>query len=109
MKYKDYYATLEVPRDADADILMQIPVDGGLRPGAESSPTDGIPPFPSSGTVEWAAPLGEYYGWDLWIGGAKGFRNEQCIAVVRGAEAKGRCVVAALRAQSALVVSLRTP
>ncbi|TDN91364.1 hypothetical protein [Microbacterium sp. BK668] len=93
-------------RDREATTLLQIPLDNALA-AAPPLAADEIPAFPSSGPVEWATPLGEYYGWDLWIAGAKGaFRDEQCILVVRGGDAKGRCVVASLRPQSALVVSL---
>ncbi|QIG39259.1 hypothetical protein G5T42_06960 [Microbacterium sp. 4R-513] len=93
-------------RDQDAKTLIEVPLDGGFDEGPQL-PADEVPVFPSSGTVEWAKPLGQYYGWNLWIAGAKGaFRDEQCILVIRGEEAKGRCVVAALRPQSALIVSL---
>lgn len=93
-------------RDADARVVMQIPLVGALGPGVEPA-ADEIPPFPTSGEVRWAVSLGDYYGWELWIAGARGaLQDEQCILVVRDDEAKGRCVVASLRGQSALAVSI---
>lgn len=94
-------------RDADAEVLIRVPLDGWF--GADVSPPapEDVPDFPSSGPIDWAATLGNYYGWQLWIGGASGaLQGEQCVLIMRGSIAKGRCVVAELRTQSALVVSI---
>ena len=52
-------------------------------------------------------PLGEYYGWDIWVAGTDDIpRREHCILAVHGEVAKGRCIPAGLRPFSALLVTL---
>lgn len=96
--------------DQDAVPLMFIPLDGSFGRYIDLPSATEVPPFPSTGTVEWAYPLGRYFGWDVWIAGASvdgtGLGREHCIAVERNDEVRGRCVPAALRAQSALLVSV---
>jgi hypothetical protein len=94
-------------RDQDASVLIRVPLDSRLRQDdAPPSPSD-IPAFPASGPIRWASNIGRYYGWQLWIGGATGaLQEEHCILLLRGNIAKGRCVVAELRRQSALLVSI---
>lgn len=65
------------------------------------------PPFPASGAVRWAADLGVAYGWRIWVAEASGaLQPEQCIAAVRAAVARVRCVPAVLRGSSALAVTV---
>ncbi|WP_345800667.1 hypothetical protein AAIB33_14495 [Microbacterium sp. AZCO] len=94
-------------RDQDAQVLIQVPLHDWFGSEGEPPLPADAPPFPTAGKVLWASHLGSYYGWQLWIGGAKGMlQEEQCILVSRGDIAKGRCVVAPLRSQSALAVTL---
>lgn len=96
--------------DRDAVPLLQIPLDGSFGRYIDLPSATEVPEFPATGTVEWAYPLGRYFGWDLWIAGASvdgtGLQREHCIVVERGDGVRGRCVPAALRAQSALLVSV---
>jgi hypothetical protein len=96
--------------DRDAVPLLQIPLDGSFGRYIDLPSATEVPEFPATGTVEWAYPLGKYFGWDLWIAGASvdgtGLQREHCIVVERGDGVRGRCVPAALRAQSALLVSV---
>lgn len=63
--------------------------------------------FPASDEVQWTVPLGNYYGWDIWIAGTDDDpRREHCILASRGGVAKARCMPAALRPFSPLVVTL---
>jgi hypothetical protein len=96
--------------DREAVPLLQIPLDGSFGRYIDLPSTVEVPEFPSTGTVEWAYPLGRYFGWDVWIAGASvdgtGLQREHCIAVERNDELRARCVPAQLRAQSALLVSV---
>ncbi|WP_374316016.1 hypothetical protein [Microbacterium sp.] len=96
--------------DHDAVPLLYIPLDGSFGRYIDLPSATDVPDFPANGTVEWAYPLGKYFGWDVWIAGASvdgtGLGREHCIAVVNDDELRGRCVPAQLRAQSALLVSV---
>ncbi len=57
--------------------------------------------------MTWAEPLGDYYGWKLWIGGARGGgRDENCMLLDGDGTMRADCVPTALQAQGALLVSV---
>jgi hypothetical protein len=96
--------------DRDAVPLLHIPLDGSFGRYIDLPSSTDVPDFPATGTLEWAYPLGRYFGWNVWIAGASvngtGLGREHCIAVERNDDVRSRCVPAALREQSALVVSV---
>lgn len=93
-------------RDDEAFVLLRIPIRASFDDGVDL-PAGSVPDFPSSGAIEWAEPLGEYYGWNVWIAGAAGtVQREHCLLAERDGTIRGRCVPAVLRSQSALAVSL---
>lgn len=94
-------------RDPDSVTLLRIPLDGSFGDSIDL-PTGGtVPAFPTTGEVEWAEPLGEYYGWNLWIAGATDeLERQHCLLAERDQITRGRCVPADLRELSALVVTL---
>lgn len=93
-------------RDDTAFTLLRIPIRAAFDDGVDL-PEEPLPAFPASGEVEWAEPLGEYFGWNLWIAGASGtVQREHCLLAERQGAIRARCVAAVLRAQSALVVTL---
>jgi hypothetical protein len=103
-------AAYSFARDTHAVTLLNIPLDGSFG-GFIDLPSDGhVPEFPTTGEVEWAVHLGEYFGWDAWIAGAMvdtaGFRRDHCVLVERGDVTRGRCVPASIRSQSALLVDV---
>ncbi|WP_169583534.1 MULTISPECIES: hypothetical protein [Microbacterium] len=94
-------------QDSTAVPLLQVPLDGSFGTYINLPSTAYVPEFPTSGEVDWAYPLGEYYGWDLWIAGAAGLiQREHCILVERGPLRRARCVPASLRGNAALIVSV---
>lgn len=94
-------------QDSTAVRLLQVPLDGSFGTYINLPSTAYVPEFPTSGEVDWAYPLGEYYGWDLWIAGAAGLiQREHCILVERGPLRRSRCVPASLRGNAALIVSV---
>ena len=93
--------------DGGAEQLFEIPVGGWYGIQMTTPDPDEIPPFPTSGPTLWATSLGEYYGWELWIGGAAGtLQAEQCLVLVHGGVTRGRCVPEATRPDGRLVASL---
>lgn len=104
---QDTQAAYALAVDPNARVLVQVPLHSWY--GSENEPPlpSDAPPFPTSGAMQWATNLGSYYGWHLWIGGARGIlQKEVCIAVSRGDTGKGRCVAEPLRSSSALAVTL---
>lgn len=93
--------------DSDAVEVMRIWLGGYFGQTIDASGDEYVPDFPTSGVVTWASPLGEYYGWDLWIAGADGMiQREHCLLIEQGSERRSRCVPAALRPNAALIVSV---
>jgi len=94
-----------ITRDGDARVLMEIP----FGPWIDTSTLDFdvIWLLPTSDEIEWTAPVGEYYGWDIWVAGTDDEPEKQhCLLAVHGQVARARCIPAALRPFSALVVTL---
>lgn len=107
---RDARAAYSFAWDTQATTLLNIPLDGSFGTYIDL-PADGpIPEFPSTGTVQWVAILGRYFGWEVWIAGAAveptGLQREHCILIRRDDIERSRCVPAAVRAQSALIVSV---
>lgn len=108
--FEDSRAAYSFARDMDAVTLLSVPLDGSFGSYIDL-PTDGyVPEFPTDGEVRWAMPLGEYFGWDVWIAGAQagatGSRRDHCLVAERDDRSRGRCVPAAIRAESALLVDV---
>ncbi|WP_205791376.1 hypothetical protein [Microbacterium sulfonylureivorans] len=94
-------------RDSGAVELLHVPLDGPFGNYIDLPSDAYVPSFPTSGVVDWASPLGEYYGWSLWIAGAAGVvQREHCLLIESGGVQHGRCVPAVLRANAALLVSV---
>ncbi|MDY0908350.1 hypothetical protein [Microbacterium sp. CFBP9034] len=97
-------------QDPDAVVHLNVPLGGSFADYIDL-PADGhIPAFPARTKLEWASPLGEYFGWDVWIAGSTGAtgsgQGEHCLLIERGPLSRGRCVPAVLRPQSALLVAV---
>lgn len=103
----DTFDAYTLARDDRAIVLFQVPLDEYFREQAGVPGDQTVPDFAASGPIRWTEPLGEYYGWDLWLAGAEGaLQDEHCIALLRGDVVRTRCVPATLRPQSALVATL---
>ena len=108
--FEDSRAAYSFARDVGAVTLLSVPLDGSFGSYIDL-PTDGyVPEFPTDGEVRWAMPLGEYFGWEVWIAGAQagatGLRRDHCLVAEREDRSRGRCVPAAVRAESALLVDV---
>lgn len=94
-----------ITRDPDARVLLEIPFGPWID--TSSSAEDVLWLFPTTDEIEWTVPLGEYYGWQIWIAGTDDQPEKQhCLLALHGEVARARCIPAALRALSALVVTI---
>ncbi len=94
-----------ITRDADARVLLEIPFGPWIN--TTTSAEEVLWLFPTTDQIEWTVPLGEYYGWQIWIGGTDDQPEKQhCLLALHGGVARARCIPAALRPFSALVVTL---
>lgn len=69
----------------DALILLRVPVDGSFG-SYGNLPSTEVPKVPALWDVKWAQPLGEYYGFDLWLAGADVDGGERLCVVLAGAD-----------------------
>lgn len=93
-------------RSPDAETLIQVRIDGSFGDDVDIF-SDDVPLFPVQGQMTWAEPLGEYYGWHLWIGSGEGLDGkEDCLLLEGEATLRAKCVPAGLKAQGALLVAV---
>ncbi len=96
-----------IAADPDAKILIRVLIDAYSGDYVDLSADVEVPTFPVSGDMTWVQPLGEYYGWDLWIGAAPSRRgDEHCLLLADGSGTRSRCVAREWRAEGELLVSL---
>lgn len=94
-----------ITRDLDARVLIDIPFGPWIDTSRSAEEVLWL--FPTTDKIEWTVSLGEYYGWEIWIAGTDDEPEKQhCLLALRGEVARARCIPAALRAFSALVVTL---
>lgn len=89
-------------------VLIRVPIDGSFG-SFRNLPARESPAFPAVGQVLWAENLGDYYGFDLWIGGVNdGIQRQLCItAVVAGTDvAFGECAPRATWESGALFIAI---
>jgi len=90
--------------DGDALIRLLINSSGDY---VDLSSSQEAPVFPVDGEMTWVQPLGEYYGWAMWIAGASTASGDvNCLLLDGGSGTRSRCLSQELRAQGALLVSL---
>lgn len=65
------------------------------------------PVFLANGVTTWRQPLGIYYGWALWVGGAwNGQGQKNCLLLTNGAATEAQCIPLETTADRRLRVSL---
>ena len=93
--------------DPSSRMLIQVRIDGSFGNYVELPTVMDVPVFPASEPMVWVQPLGEYYGWDLWIGGGgAGDGGENCLLLADGTSTRSQCVPRSLKAQGALFVTI---
>jgi hypothetical protein len=96
-----------VASDPDGEILIRVFIDASTGGYVDLSSDPDVPAFPVSGDMTWAQPLGEYYGWALWIGAAPSRRgDEHCLLIAAESGTRSRCVAREWRADGDLLVSV---
>ena len=100
-------AAAGIASDPDGEILIRVFIDASTGGYVDLSSDADVPPFPVSGDMTWAQPLGEYYGWALWIGAAPSRRGvEHCLLIAAESGTRSRCVAREWRAEGDLRVSV---
>ncbi|MDT0181684.1 hypothetical protein Q9S36_16020 [Microbacterium sp. ARD31] len=93
--------------DDDDAVALRIPLDGFFDNDVDVDSASDVPDFPTTGSVQWASALGDYYGWEMWIAGADGAsEREYCLLIEQELIVRARCVSAQQRAQGTLIVSV---
>ncbi len=96
-----------VASDPDGEIVIRVFIDATTGGYVDLSSDADVPAFPVSGDMTWAQPLGEYYGWALWIGAAPSRRgDEHCLLIAAESGTRSRCVAREWRADGDLLVSV---
>jgi hypothetical protein len=95
------------PADPHTESLLEVRLDGSFGNYIDLPTTAATPKFPTSDTLEWISPLGEYYGWNLWIASSGGDDDdEHCILIERDDDVRSRCVDVGDKPLGTLRVSL---
>jgi hypothetical protein len=93
--------------DPQSEIVMRVRIDGYFGTYVDVPVGAEVPLFPVEGLMTWAEPLGDYYGWKLWIGGARGgVEDENCMLLDGSGTMRADCVSTSLRADGALLLTV---
>jgi hypothetical protein len=93
--------------DPDAQMLVSLMIDASTGDFVDVSDGADIPVFPVGDEMTWVQPLGEYYGWALWIGGAPSVIGDQnCLLLHTEPATWSSCVTREAKTEGALVVTL---
>ena len=94
-------------QDSLAPTVIPVLIDRVTGDAIDLSMIADAPPVPASGEMTWAQPLGEHFGWQLWIGRTPSPRGDQfCIVLNNDSVTRSRCAAREWRAEGDLVVSL---
>ncbi len=92
--------------DPQSDVLIQVRIDGSFGDYVDITATE-MPLFPVEGPMTWVEPLGDYYGWRLWIGGAQGADGtENCLLLDGDGTMRADCMPTDLKAQGAMLITV---
>lgn len=98
---------LAFANDPSADVLITIRIDGSFGDYVDIPSGGDVPLFPVEGLMTWVEPLGDYFGWRLWIGGARGaIDDENCLLLDGDGTMRANCVTADLKSHGALLLSV---
>jgi len=93
--------------DPATEVLITVRVDGSFGDYVDIPSAGDVPVFPVEGLMTWVEPLGDYYGWKLWIGGARGaVDDENCLLLDGEGTMRANCESTDLKAQGALLLSV---
>ncbi|MFS0734854.1 hypothetical protein ABC304_05410 [Microbacterium sp. 1P10UB] len=90
--------------DPTARVLLEIPVDDWFGDYFDLPSGETAPPFPVPEAVRWSAPLGDFYGGQLWL--ARSSSGLPCLAVVLDDDVRADCRPAQDFDRGALVVTV---
>ena len=92
---------------ANDPVTIRLIIDSASGEFIDVSSRPDAPVFLANGVTTWAQPLGVYYGWALWVGGAwSGQGPKNCLLLTNGAATEARCIPRETTADGELRVSL---
>ena len=92
---------------ANDPVTIRLIIDSVSGEFIDVSSRPDAPAFLADGVTTWAQPLGVYYGWALWAGGAWSGRGpKNCLLLTNGAANEARCIPREATADGQLRVSL---
>lgn len=89
--------------DPSSRILLRVPVNGARGQLLDLPDPEAGPDFPTDLSLRWTQPLGEYYGWRLWI--ARDEDDNSCMLITADTTF-ARCVTPDEQAEGALFLSV---
>lgn len=89
--------------DPASKILLRIPLDGGSGYFLDLPEPEKGPEFPTERALRWTQPLGDYYGWRLWIARDQ---DENLCMLITATDDYSRCVTPDELAVGALFLSV---
>jgi hypothetical protein len=93
--------------DPATEVLITVRASGSFGDYVDIPSAVDVPDFPVEGLMTWVERLGDYYGWKLWIGGARGaVENENCLLLDGAATMRAVCESTDLKTRGALLVSV---
>ena len=100
-------SALSFVRDPDAEVLITVRIDGSFGDYVDIPSAGDVPVFPVEGLMTWVEPLGDYYGWRVWIGGARGaIEDENCLLLDGDGTMIADCTTIDLKSQGALLLTI---
>ena len=100
-------SALSFARDPDAEVLITVRIDGSFGDYVDIPSAGDVPVFPVEGLMTWVEPLGDYYGWRVWIGGARGaIEDENCLLLDGDGTMIADCTTIDLKSQGALLLTI---
>lgn len=89
--------------DPSSKILLRVPLDGSHGHLLDLPAPGSGPDFPTEQALRWTQPLGDYYGWRLWI--ARDQDDNLCM-LITAADTFARCSTPDELAEGALFLSV---
>ncbi|WP_375385304.1 hypothetical protein [uncultured Microbacterium sp.] len=90
--------------DPAARLLIAVPIGGSAGDYFDVPVAGGTPPFPVAEGLRWSAPLGTFYGWELWL--ARSQNGRPCVALARDRDVRAKCQLPDDSSQGSLIVSV---
>jgi hypothetical protein len=90
-----------------SELLITVRIDGSFGDYVDIPSSGDVPLFPVEGLMTWVEPIGDYFGWRVWLGGARGaIDDENCLLLDGDGTMRADCVPVDLKSEGALLLSV---